>query len=563
MSRPLRRLAADARRLGQGNLDVRATPDPLDTAETRDLANAFNQMADAIQRATAELEARVQERTEALRLERDNAQRYLDVAGVMLLVIDKTGCISMINRRGAEMIGLSVDRLIGMDWFDNFLPEAERKAVRHYFQALAEGQQASLDHFENRILDAQGNSLLMAWNNVVIRDEAGGFVGVLSSGEDITARRQSELALIDYRDHLEELVDRRTAELQTAKEAAEAANLAKSSFVANMSHEIRTPLNAITGMSYLLRRSGLNPAQIDRLDKIEAAGQHLLEIINAILDLSKIEAGKFVLEDNPVHIEQITANVVSMLAERARSRGISLVNELPVLPDGLRGDATRITQALLNYATNAVKFTEQGGVTLRCQVLEDGADSALLRFEVIDTGPGIAADDLQRLFSPFEQVDNSTTRRHGGTGLGLAITRKLAQQMGGDAGAASTLGQGSCFWFTVRLNKAAGNGMATPQPASAAEVTLARDFKGCRVLFVEDEAVNREIARILLEQVAAEVDEAEDGTVAVERCRQSRYDLILMDMQMPHMDDFIAKPVEPDELYATLLSVLKRGKNSG
>src|SRR5574343_853332 len=250
-----------------------------------------------------------------------------------------------------------------------------------------------MTRYENRVLDCDGRSMLMAWNNTLLHDGSGMITGVLSSGEDITARKQAESELLEYRDHLEQLVARRTDELRTAKEAAEAASQSKSHFVANMSHAIRTPLNAITGMSYLLRRSGLNPAQIDRLDKIETAGQHLLEIINAILDLSKIEAGKFVLEDNPVHIEQITANVVSMLAERARSRGISLVNELPVLPDGLRGDATRITQALLNYATNAVKFTEQGGVTLRCQVIEDGANSALLRFEVIDTGPGIAAND--------------------------------------------------------------------------------------------------------------------------------------------------------------------------
>ncbi len=603
MSRPLRRLIANARRLGDGGLDARSTDDPMDTAETRELGQAFNQMAVAIEHSTRELETQVRNRTADLREQRDTAQRYLDVAGVMLLALDEHGRIAMINRHGANILGLPLERLIGMDWFENFVPAPEKLAVRIAFDALLRGDIAHLEHYENAIHNARGQPLLIAWTNALIRNDEGRIIGTLSSGEDITARRHNEQALAEYRDHLEELVAQRTTELLAAKESAEAANLAKSSFVANMSHEIRTPLNAITGMSYLLRRSDLDPTQIDRLDKIEAAGQHLLEIINAILDFSKIEAGKFTLEEAPVQIEAIVGNVVSMLSERAQARQLTLESHLPQLPTGLLGDGTRITQALLNYATNAVKFTEQGGVNLSCSIIDEQPDTITLRFAVSDTGPGIAPDALARLFSPFEQVDNSTTRRHGGTGLGLAITRKLAQQMGGDAGAESVLGQGSTFWFSLRLKKAAATFAAPPAAASSAELELLRDFPGFRVLVVEDEAVNREIALILLEDVGARVDQAEDGELAVACCRNQTYDLILMDMQMPNvdgleatrriralpggrdltiiamtanafaedrrrcldagMDEFVAKPVEPEALYQTMLSMLKKGKNPG
>ena len=606
MSRPIRQLANTAHLLGQGNLDVRASIGQGDSLETIELANSFNQMGESIQQATHVLEERVRERTSDLRQERDNAQRYLDVAGVMLIALDPQGCIAMINRRGAEMLGQSTERLIGVDWFANFLPESNRAAVRDYFAQLVAGTQPLIDTYENTIIDAQGNTLLISWNNVAMREENGQFIGILSSGEDITARRQNELALIEYRDHLEELVARRTAELQAAKEVAEAANLAKSSFVANMSHEIRTPLNAINGMSYLMRRSGLDQEQTERLEKIEAAGQHLLEIINNILDLSKIEAGKFILDENPIHIEQIIGNVVSMLADRAEARHLELIADAPRLPWSLLGDSTRVTQALLNYAGNAVKFTESGSVTLRYNVLEENSDSVLLRLDVIDTGPGITAENLQRLFSPFEQVDNSATRRHGGTGLGLAITRKLAEQMGGDAGATSTPGQGSTFWFTLRLKKI-GTGIpdapsGNPIEASSAEITLARNFAGCRILIVDDEPINREIVETLLNNVGISIELANDGAIAVERCTQNHSDLVIMDMQMPNMDgleatrrirglpaagkfailamtanafaedrqhcldagmdDFISKPMQPENLYEKVLMLLKNVMHS-
>jgi signal transduction histidine kinase len=252
--------------------------------------------------------------------------------------------------------------------------------------------------------------------------------------------------------------------LAQARDAAEAANRAKSAFLANMSHEIRTPLNAITGMAHLLKRSGATPQQVERLDKIDTASKHLLDIINAILDLSKIEAGKFTLEEAEFSVGRICTNVATMLADRAQAKQLQLRIETTDLPT-LRGDPTRLQQALLNYATNAIKFTATGTITLRTRLEEDAEESVLLRFEVEDTGIGIDAEAMARLFTDFEQADNSTTRKYGGTGLGLAITRKLAQLMGGDAGVTSTPEVGSTFWFTARLRKMTSGTASKTAPA--------------------------------------------------------------------------------------------------
>ncbi|RZI83953.1 MAG: response regulator [Rubrivivax sp.] len=502
--------------------------------------NELHELAQGVTRLQRELHEQLAQRdaiSRTLKLSERRLKLIADGTPNQLWTALADGQLDYVSQSALNYCGLKAEQLLGSAWEAIIHPDDLPLCRAHWAECRQTGSMYQIDCRLRRFDGAFRWHALMA---VAQRDDTGAIEKWFGSSTDIHDRKEAEHALDQHRIQLEQLVVERTAALFTAKEAAEAANQAKTTFLANMSHEIRTPLNAIVGLAQLMRGEAVTEQQAQRLDTIRGASRHLLSVINDILDLSKIEAGRMALEAVDFSIEHLLQSVVAIIAESARDKGLTLTIETTAAPACLRGDATRLRQALLNFAGNAVKFTAQGRITLRAKTLAEEADGWLVRFEVEDTGIGVAPDKVPLLFQAFEQADASTTRQYGGTGLGLAVAKRIAQLMGGEAGMTSTVGVGSTFWFTARLQRAEAASSVPALPGSsasdAAQGGAVTHRLGARVLVVEDNAINREVAQGMLNAVGMEVELAVDGLDALTRVQAQAYDLIFMDMQMPVMN---------------------------
>lgn len=518
--------ARDITELKKAEYELRKHRDHLEMIvheRTRDLTTANEQLhREIIDRKQAEYKVRA---------ERDRAQRYLDIAGSIIVVIDAQQRTSLINKKGCEVLGFRESDLIGRDWFDTVLPPEDGETHRRVFAALLAQENESVEYVESTVLTREGRPLTIAWQNTVLTDINGTPLGTLSSGVDITQRKKTE------------------QELRLARDAAEVANRAKSTFLANMSHEIRTPLNAILGHCQLMvRDSSITPKQRESVQTINRSGEHLLALINEVLEMSKIESG--CASFNPIDFDlyRLLEDLEMMFRTRIETKGLQFeVSRSGQLPRHVVGDQAKIRQALVNLLDNAVKFTDRGGVILRVfsrnghkpEEGGDGSDSTTigsiqLTLEVEDTGVGISEHDRPRVFQPFEQFGTGKNVDCG-TGLGLAITKEYICVMEGTISVTSRAGQGTVFRMVIPVSPGSKRA-CDDNKCKLRVVTVEPGQPHFRILVVDDIQTNREILSSMLRAVGLDVRTADNGEQAVEVFSEWYPHAVLMDMKMPIMD---------------------------
>ncbi len=475
----------------------------------RALERHQQELASLVELRTAELEA-----ANASLAERAAAINELyDGAPCGYHSLSPEGIVTAVNRTELEMLGYTPEEFVGQP-IARFLTAESAVAFRaNYEHFRAAGRVTDLAY---DVVRKDGSVLPVLVSAVMVRDAEGRHLSNRATMVDNSERKARERQIAAMQ-----------VELAHRAEQAEAANRAKSAFLANMSHEIRTPMNAIIGLTHLMARDSRDTLQRTRLSKVDDAARHLLQVINDVLDLSKIEAGKMTLEDTEFASDDLVRRAFEMVSERARDKGLELVLDTDHMPARLRGDPTRLSQALINLLGNAVKFTTRGWVRLKCEKLQQEGRRVQMRFEVADSGEGIAPEVQAQLFGAFQQADSSTTRRHGGTGLGLALTRHLAEMMGGEVGLESQPGRGSRFWFTAWLEQGRESVAAIPPVALA----------GRSVLLVDDLPEARQVLADRLQMLGLVVDAHAQPLAALEQVDRRMaagrpYDVVVLDWKM-------------------------------
>jgi len=542
---------------GMFDIAVKVDSDDVTVGKLQMLVNF---VIDAARRGLTELEAKVEELESASRalaesnaelqneiVQREQIERTLRVREAKFsailesaldptFMIDSRGIIQHASRSVEQCFGWNPAELVGRN-IKLLIPEPHRSQHDRYLaDYLRTGQEYVLGSVRQLEAVCRDGTIfpceLCIWRIDVAADSEPLFVGAI---RDVTLHKQAE------------------DELREAKRAAEAADRSKSEFLANMSHEIRTPMTAILGFSDVLTGRVTDPESVDAIEIIRRNGEHLLEIINGILDLSKIEAGKVEIEQIDCSICRLVADVASLMRVRADAKGLTLDIEFSgPIPESIRTDPTRLRQILINLIGNAVKFTETGGVRLVTGMLHADGSEPKMQFSVIDTGIGMSDEAMANVFRPFTQADTSTTRQFGGTGLGLSIGKRLAGILGGDIAVSSTPGEGSTFSLSVATGPCDGvrtlqnpaESILAPRRSSRIPSHSEMDLD-CRILLAEDGPDNQRLIAFILKKAGAEVTVAENGQVAVDQARAAElcgepFDLILMDMQMPVLDGYQA-----------------------